>query len=396
MLSGVKLARITLGCVIIWEVLTRIPLIQAFYTSTSTWPTSVFLPSTSITYSILSFPHTILTLDQYYPFLLLLLLHALLELGNVVDLITLPTSDAVSRLLSWYLYVSLTLRNTWLAYILDRYIIVFGLLLGFADYGMPERGRGDKEMGLEKFLHLYLDASLSKYNDPSRGWTSNPTPPTLPALDTYTRHTYFARIIYTILGPDLLAQLTPTVVYAYVTGSVYYNVFEVGTCSQTTSWVPTVMFNRWNVFTSSEEYVTWEVAVGTFNDGRVEDVWRGEGGEVDWRLPDVGGIKKRGGRWRSFQYLAEGTAEQEEALWGWMCGENEGLVEYEFWMVKAMTERDMGYGGSRKRLVKKWKCEREEETEGRDKGEREGIEEEEKGGSGNSKQNENSKGNDEF
>ena len=183
---------------------------------------------------------------------------------------------------------------------------------------------------------------------------------------------------------------------AYVTGSVYYNVFEVGTCSQTTSWVPTVMFNRWNVFTSSEEYVTWEVAVGTFNDGRVEDVWRGEGGEVDWRLPDVGGIKKRGGRWRSFQYLAEGTAEQENALWGWICGENEGLVEYEFWMVKAMTERDMGYGGSRKRLVKKWKCEREEETEGRDKGEREGIEEEEKGGNGNAKQNENSEGNDEF
>ncbi|GMH57561.1 hypothetical protein TrRE_jg13545, partial [Triparma retinervis] len=63
------------------------------------------------------------------------------------------------------------------------------------------------------FLHLYLDASLSKYFDPSHGWSSSPLPPVLPALDTYTRHTPFARVVYTLLGPSNLALLTPTVVY---------------------------------------------------------------------------------------------------------------------------------------------------------------------------------------
>jgi hypothetical protein len=47
--------------------------------------------------------------------------------------------------------------------------------------------------------------------DPLQGWTYNAKP--LPALDTYTRHTVFARYMYGMLGPQGLRALTPTVVY---------------------------------------------------------------------------------------------------------------------------------------------------------------------------------------
>ena len=47
--------------------------------------------------------------------------------------------------------------------------------------------------------------------DPLGGWTYNAKP--LPALDTYTRHTVFARYMYGILGPPGLRAMTPAVVY---------------------------------------------------------------------------------------------------------------------------------------------------------------------------------------
>ena len=48
--------------------------------------------------------------------------------------------------------------------------------------------------------------------DPKKGWTYHADP--LPALDTYTRHTTFARYLYGILGPEGLRVMTPTVVWA--------------------------------------------------------------------------------------------------------------------------------------------------------------------------------------
>ena len=47
--------------------------------------------------------------------------------------------------------------------------------------------------------------------DPKKGWTYHADP--LPALDTYTRHTTFARYLYGILGPEGLRLMTPTGVW---------------------------------------------------------------------------------------------------------------------------------------------------------------------------------------
>ena len=58
---------------------------------------------------------------------------------------------------------------------------------------------------------LYLDAGGGKYMDPLQGWTYNAKP--LPALDTYTRHTTFARYMYAALGPKGLRVMTPAVVW---------------------------------------------------------------------------------------------------------------------------------------------------------------------------------------
>ena len=70
----------------------------------------------------------------------------------------------------------------------------------------------DTKIGLKCLVFwLYLDAGGGKYMDPLGGWTYNAKP--LPALDTYTRHTMFARYMYGILGPQGLRAMTPTVVY---------------------------------------------------------------------------------------------------------------------------------------------------------------------------------------
>jgi hypothetical protein len=58
---------------------------------------------------------------------------------------------------------------------------------------------------------IYLDAGSGKWMDPKKGWTYNADP--LPALDTYTRHTPFAQILYGMIGPQGLRIMTPIVVY---------------------------------------------------------------------------------------------------------------------------------------------------------------------------------------
>lgn len=62
-------------------------------------------------------------------------------------------------------------------------------------------------------LILFVDILTGggKYLDPKQGWTYHAKP--LPALDTYTRHTLGAQYLYSILGPEGLRIMTPTVVY---------------------------------------------------------------------------------------------------------------------------------------------------------------------------------------
>jgi hypothetical protein len=125
-----------------------------------------------------------------------------------------------TALLSWYLYASLTLRNTWLNYILDRYFHYLLLLSVFLPL-QRRRQRKTEDLVVSPatvalkalVVWIYLDAGLGKYLDPLGGWSWNARP--LPALDTYTRHTVAAQYLYALLQPvGGFRILTPAVVYA--------------------------------------------------------------------------------------------------------------------------------------------------------------------------------------
>ena len=131
-------------------------------------------------------------------------------------------------ILSWFLYLSLTLRNTWMNFILDRY---FHYTLFYAMFLPLDRcwsiQQSNRTTTTNNNNHwvvsaasialklqvtwIYLDAGAGKYMDPLEGWTYHADP--LPALDTYARHTVVARYLYALLRPEGLRLLTPTVVW---------------------------------------------------------------------------------------------------------------------------------------------------------------------------------------
>ena len=156
----------------------------------------------------------------------LLSTQAVLALGLLIGYHTQFCSVA-----SWFLYLSLTLRNTWLAYILDRYfhyLLFYSMFLPIGHVWsidhiqkvdkLQQKIRDDKP-----FLNIatiafklqicwiYIDAGMGKLLDPKGGWSWAADP--LPALDTYARHTVAARYMYTLLGPLCLRFLTPIVVW---------------------------------------------------------------------------------------------------------------------------------------------------------------------------------------
>jgi hypothetical protein len=150
---------------------------------------------------------------------------------------------------SWYMYLSLTLRNTWLNFILDRY---FHYLLFYAMFlptnnvwswdasssrntststsrtSTKEAAQG-KNTNNETIVTLatialkcqvfwiYLDAGQGKYNDVLGGWSLAADP--LPALDTYARHTVslFCYVIRIALYDNGL-------IHAYTNHSILYEV----------------------------------------------------------------------------------------------------------------------------------------------------------------------------
>eukprot|EP00429_Kryptoperidinium_foliaceum_P009852 CAMPEP_0176004268 /NCGR_PEP_ID=MMETSP0120_2-20121206/1603_1 /TAXON_ID=160619 /ORGANISM="Kryptoperidinium foliaceum, Strain CCMP 1326" /LENGTH=460 /DNA_ID=CAMNT_0017336939 /DNA_START=302 /DNA_END=1684 /DNA_ORIENTATION=+ len=140
-------------------------------------------------------------------------------------LFTVGYQTRVMSILSWYMYTSLILRNTWLYFILDRYFYYLLFLAMFLplDERWSAAARGQKPkarplvvnpatIGLKLLVFwIYLDAGGGKYLDPLQGWSYNAEP--LPALDTYTRHTVGAQYLYGILGPAGLRLMTPLVVY---------------------------------------------------------------------------------------------------------------------------------------------------------------------------------------
>jgi uncharacterized membrane protein YphA (DoxX/SURF4 family) len=157
-------------------------------------------------------------------------------------LFTIGYQTRLMAIVSWYMYTSLILRNTWLYFILDRYfyyLLFYAMFLPLDErwsvaamnrtkWALPNsinsKSTGTSSSGIYVnpatiaikllVLWIYLDAGVGKYMDPKKGWSYNADP--LPALDTYVRHTVPAQYLYGMLGPEGLRWLTPTVVWVEI------------------------------------------------------------------------------------------------------------------------------------------------------------------------------------
>lgn len=211
--ESLALFRICLGVLLTLELILRFRFIVPFYSEEGTAPTRLLLPKVDGIYKALclhchitEIPHT----------------QALLALQVILAVIyTIGYQARLASILSWYLYFSLTLRNTWLNYILDRYfhyLLFFSMFLPI-DRRWTSNNQSKAELVVSPatialkalVVWIYFDAGYGKYTDPLGGWSYNANP--LPALDTYARHTLVARYMYALIGPSGLRLLTPVVVW---------------------------------------------------------------------------------------------------------------------------------------------------------------------------------------
>mmetsp|Transcript_13917 Transcript_13917/g.29374 ORF Transcript_13917/g.29374 Transcript_13917/m.29374 type:complete len:508 (+) Transcript_13917:315-1838(+) len=218
--EAVALYRISLGVMLLFELVTRFNYLHAFYSDEGTLPLRLLRPKIDIVYKIVCV-HCYSGSMIYMQLLLSIqvLLAAMLIVGY---------RTKVASIASWFLYLSLTLRNTWLNFILDRYfhyLLFYSMFLPLDGmWAIDSKVNSKNKSSTDTFVTpatialkllvawLYWDAGYGKYSDPLGGWTLNAQP--LSALDTYVRHTVVARYMYGILGPTGLRYMTPTVVYA--------------------------------------------------------------------------------------------------------------------------------------------------------------------------------------
>ncbi|KAL7538891.1 hypothetical protein ACHAXR_008869 [Thalassiosira sp. AJA248-18] len=218
--EAVALYRISLGIMLFIELASRFQYLHAFYSDEGTLPLRLLRPKTDPLYKVICI-HCYSGSMVYLQTLLSIqvLLAAMLVVGY---------QTKVASIGSWILYLSLTLRNTWLNFILDRYfhhLLFYSMFLPLDGAWAIDAKRKKKDDKSSKtfvtpatialkilITWLYWDAGYGKYTDPLQGWSFNAQP--LSALDTYVRHTAVARYVYGLLGPEGLRYMTPTVVYA--------------------------------------------------------------------------------------------------------------------------------------------------------------------------------------
>ena len=216
--------RITLASLLLAELLLRFRYIEAFYSDEGTLPLNLLLPKIDDVYKIVCV-HCWNGTIAYQNFLLSL--QVVLAFSLLIGY-----RCRLCASMSWFLYLSITLRNTWLAFILDRYFHYMLFYLSFLPSGviwsvdayLSKKG-GSPPPANEticsfataaiklQILWIYLDAGVGKYLDPLGGWTFYAP---IPALDTYTRHTVGARYLYALLGPFGLRLMTPLVVWVEI------------------------------------------------------------------------------------------------------------------------------------------------------------------------------------
>lgn len=216
---SLALFRISLGSLLLAELILRYRFLHPFYSDEGTFPIKFLQHNIDTIYRIVCL-HCHSGTMSYQIFLLTIQVVCAASF-------TLGYKTKISSILCWFLYLSLTLRNTWLAFILDRYfhfLLFYSIFLPLSNVWSLDAFLTTNKitthttvlslptMALKlQILWIYIDAGSGKYMDPLGGWTWNAHP--LPALDTYARHTIGARYLYALLGPNGLRFLTPTVVY---------------------------------------------------------------------------------------------------------------------------------------------------------------------------------------
>jgi len=226
-LESLALYRITLGALLFAELALRFNYLHAFYSEEGTLPMRLLGAEIDPIYRVVCV--------HCYSGSLLYQQVLLSVQCAVAVLLTIGYRTRIMSIISWFFYLSITLRNTWLAFILDRYfhyLLFYAMLLPLGDVwsidawlanGSKKNGnsRGTRSTDMVvsiatialkmQIVWIYFDAGYGKFTDPLKGWTYGADP--LPALDSYARHTIGARYLYALLGPFGLRLLTPTVVY---------------------------------------------------------------------------------------------------------------------------------------------------------------------------------------
>ena len=218
--EALSLFRISLGCLLTCELILRFRFLHVFYTDEGTMPLRLLLPRIDDLYKAVCLHCHFGELWQQQVLLTIQVL--------VAFLFTIGYRTRLTSILSWYLYTSLILRNTWLYFILDRYfyyLLFYSMFLPLdGSWSLSSKNKSIYN-NLPKGIHvnpatialkllvlwIYIDAGVGKYLDVKHGWSYYADP--LPALDTYARHTITAQYLYAMLGPSGLRLLTPTVVW---------------------------------------------------------------------------------------------------------------------------------------------------------------------------------------
>lgn len=219
--EGLALFRILLGTLLTAELILRFRFLHVFYTDEGTKPLRLLLPQIDELYKFVCYHCHFGTLLQQ---------QILLGIQVAVAVcLAIGYKTRMAAILSFYMYTSLILRNTWLFFILDRYfyyLLFYSIFLPLDERWSVANNKkpvGSTTHNNNIFVNpatvalkmlvfwIYLDAGLGKYMDPKKGWTYYADP--LPALDTYSRHTIPAQHLYGLLGPQGLRIMTPVVVW---------------------------------------------------------------------------------------------------------------------------------------------------------------------------------------
>lgn len=216
--ESLALFRILLGSLLLLELVLRYRFLHPFYSDEGTLPLSLLMEKVDSLYKMVCIhchfgslfeQQVLLSVQVFFAFLF-----------------TVGFQTKWTSVISWYLYLSLTLRNTWMSYILDRYfhyLLFVSIFLPVGEcWGVSARGKAPAHLVISPgtiafkalVVWIYIDAGYGKYCDPLGGWFYSADP--LPALDTYTRHTLPAQYLYALIGPPGLRLMTPVVLYVEI------------------------------------------------------------------------------------------------------------------------------------------------------------------------------------